>query len=196
VARYDEDARISCPGCGKPVDRDSRRCRACGALVTANVPGRREPLRGDLPDPDSPFTIPDQPPRRDSEPHRGNTVLVLGILSLACLMFFWIPIVTALVGIVLGGIAWFMGQGDLRRMKEHSMDPTGRTTTQAGWVCAIIGTCLNLLWLLTCGLLWGSLVYNDMQRAKQTRPPTFAPPPAKMKVKPMKKKGFGAEDAF
>src|SRR5262245_6590693 len=81
-------------------------------------------------------------PRRDFLPHRGSAVLTLGILSL----------VTCVIGIILGIIAWVMGQSDLQEMRAGRMDPEGEGMTNAGRICGIIGTCLYsglfVLWLL------------------------------------------------
>ncbi len=80
--------------------------------------------------------------RRDLAPHRASTVLVLGILSL----------VICGVGLVLGIIAWAMGQNDLKEMRAGRMDPDGEATTNAGRICGIIGTCLSaaaiVFWVL------------------------------------------------
>ena len=65
-------------------------------------------------------------------PHRGNTILVLGILGL---------IVCGPLGIA----AWVMGKGYLARIDAGLMDPTGRGTTQAGMVLGIIGTVLIIV---------------------------------------------------
>lgn len=62
--------------------------------------------------------------------HRGTTVLVLGILSLC---------VCAICGI----IAWSMAATDLREMDAGTMDPSGRSQTQAGKICGIIGVVLG-----------------------------------------------------
>ena len=63
------------------------------------------------------------------EPHRGTTVLVLGILSI-------------LVCNLLGPFAWAMGSADLKKMRAGQMDPTGKGETQAGYICGIVGTVL------------------------------------------------------
>jgi hypothetical protein len=80
--------------------------------------------------------------RRRQSPHRGATVLVLGILGI-------------LVCFILGIIAWSMGSGDLKAMDRGRMDPSGRGLTQAGMVLGIISTLLTLgvflLWLLMAG---------------------------------------------
>ena len=75
-------------------------------------------------------------------PHRGTTVLVLGILGLV-------------VCFICGIIAWSMGSGDLRAMKEGRMDRSGEGPTRAGMICGMIGTILAVLWivLLVAGIL-------------------------------------------
>ncbi|MGA1057220.1 MAG: hypothetical protein ACO3Y3_05950 [Phycisphaerales bacterium] len=60
-------------------------------------------------------------------PHRGTTVLVMGILSL---------VICAPLGIA----AWIMGKGDLAKIDAGLMDPSGRGTTLAGMVLGIFGT--------------------------------------------------------
>ena len=69
------------------------------------------------------------------EPHRGGTVLTLGILGLV-------------ICLICGIIAWVMGAGDLRKMREGRMDRSGQGTTQAGMICGIIGTILGALGLV------------------------------------------------
>ncbi|MDA1025904.1 MAG: hypothetical protein O3A19_05695 [Planctomycetota bacterium] len=66
------------------------------------------------------------------KPDRGSLILVLGILSL---------IVCAPLGIV----AFLMGRGDLAEIDAGQRDSEGRTSTQAGYICGIIGT---ILWVL------------------------------------------------
>ena len=62
-----------------------------------------------------------------SQPHRGGTILVLGILGLFCCN-------------VLGVAAWIMGSNDLRDMNANRMDASGRGITQIGMVVGIIAT--------------------------------------------------------
>lgn len=76
-------------------------------------------------------------------PHRGTTILVLGILSLVIGCFGW----------VLGIIALKMANSDLREMNAGVMDPSGRGLTDAGRICGIIGIVLHLFSLLAF-LLW------------------------------------------
>jgi hypothetical protein len=68
---------------------------------------------------------------RDLEPHRGTTVLVLGILGFV-------------VCFICGIIAWSMANTDLRAMQEGRMDPSGRDITNAGKICGIISTLLAI----------------------------------------------------
>lgn len=75
------------------------------------------------------------------EPHRGSAILTVGILSLVIL------------GIILGPIAWVMGSGDLRKIREGRMDPEGEGMTKAGMICGIIATCLNIACCSIYGLL-------------------------------------------
>ena len=105
-------------------------------------------------------------PRRDSEPDRGAAVLALGIISLV-LIFIWC---TAPVGAILGFVAWIMGQKDLRKMKSGQMDDRNRGLTQAGWICGILGTILNGLIMLSCGIFIGSIWYSEISRLPNTRP--------------------------
>lgn len=68
-------------------------------------------------------------------PHRGGTILTLGILSLVVCPF-------------LGLAAWFMGDDDLQQMKSGSMDSSGRDITNAGRVCGMVATGLFVLQIL------------------------------------------------
>lgn len=89
---------------------------------------------------------PDQPQAQansgGTQPARGTLILVLGILSI---------VICAL----LGPFAWLMGKGDLEKMDQGAMDPSGRDLTKAGMICGIIGTVLlvlGLVWFLFVGL--------------------------------------------
>lgn len=74
------------------------------------------------------------------KPHRATLILVLGILSLVC---------CAPCGI----FAWIMGKNDLKEMDSGAMDPSGRSNTNAGRICGMIGTILLCLQVLL-GLAW------------------------------------------
>ena len=69
------------------------------------------------------------------KPHRGNLILILGILSIVFCQFVGIP-------------AWLMGSQDLKEMKAGLMDPSGEGMTQAGRVCGIVGCVIMILQLV------------------------------------------------
>lgn len=170
--RQDGDLQ-PCPGCGKMLHADSTRCFSCGERLSPW--GGPRSVRYGEEDEDGHGYL---PTRRDCEPHRGTTILVLGILSLVSLMLaFCLPVVTSLVGVVLGAIAWWMAQADLSKMKLGTMDPDGKGTTQAGWICAIIGTLINLMLGLFCGSWIGFMIYTDIQRSQAQQQQGFRPAP-------------------
>lgn len=73
-------------------------------------------------------------------PHRGTLILVLGILGLVCC-------------VILGIIAWVMGNTDLREMNMGRMDPSGRGLTQAGKICGMISVILALISIVIWGIM-------------------------------------------
>jgi hypothetical protein len=118
--------------------------------------------------------------RRDSEPHRGVLVLVLGIISLASVFLSCFYGVGILIGIPLGITAWVLGHGDLRKIKNNEMDPEGLGMTQAGWICGIIGTILHSLILLSCAGFFAFMITMaaTQNTAAQKTPFGQPPPPA------------------
>jgi hypothetical protein len=127
-----------CPACGDFVDEFASRCRRCGEWLDGAPPGSWGGR-----------TVED---RRDVEPHRGGLVLFLGILGLVLgLTFFLIP-----VAWIPGLAAWIMGQKDLAKIHRGLVESSGFGTTQAGWICGIIATCLWGLPTVAC-LGWGAL---------------------------------------
>jgi hypothetical protein len=128
------DEAVSCPYCGATIRRGAVRCPSCGEdLAEEDERPWERSARA--------------PVRRDCEPHRGNLVLTLGIISLAVLIC-W-PL--AVVGLPLGIVAWVMGTRDLEKIKLGVMDPAGQGLVQGGRVCGIVGTILNGLYVLGCG---------------------------------------------
>ena len=74
-------------------------------------------------------------------PHRGTTVLVLGILGL--------------VGCIpLGIAAWVMGNNDLREMLAGRMDRSGEGTTKVGKLCGMISVILTCCWVVLILILF------------------------------------------
>ena len=175
----DHEEMRNCPTCGKMIYREATSCSWCGERFNRN--GSRRTSRYDEErdrDRDRDRDYDDRPRRRrrDWEPHRGNTIMTLGIISLVvsfmggCLL--WI------VGLPLGIAAWWMGGVDLNKMRRSEMDPEGEASTRSGYICAIIGTIINGLFMLACfayiGFI-GFVVANEEnmrnQRNNNNRPP-------------------------
>ncbi len=74
------------------------------------------------------------------EPHRGTTVLVLGILGLVVCQ-------------VCGIIAWVMANKDIPKMEAGTMDPEGLSQTKAGKICGIISVILLALIIVVYGII-------------------------------------------
>src|SRR5262249_37263923 len=133
--------------------------------------------------------------RRDSggyfAPHRGGLIMSLGIISLALILievfgYFLSPLVGApfaLVGLVLGIVAWIMGGSDLKQMNSGTMDPTGRGMTMAGHICGIIGTILRIAEMicscvvLIVALIFGLAIFGAVLGAASSFPTGPAGPP-------------------
>jgi len=115
-----------CPFCGKPIAADSTRCPYCQETIEGDEDARPWETR-------APFAG-----RRDSEPHRGGLILILGILSL----------VVFPLGLPLGIAALLMGRRDLKKIRSNAMDAAGEGSTLAGWICGIIGTGVGSLFCL------------------------------------------------
>jgi hypothetical protein len=98
----------------------------------------------------------DRERRRDLMPHRGGAVLTLGIISivatttLSCMFG-----IGALVGLILGIVAWTMGNTDMTEIRAGRMDPDGESSTNAGRICGIIGTILSGLAVVGVCLYFG-----------------------------------------
>ena len=78
------------------------------------------------------------------QPHRGTTVLVLGILGL-------------LVCSPLAFVAFFMGRNDLAAMDAGTMDPAGRGTTNVGRILGLVGMAILVVTLVAVLLSLGGL---------------------------------------
>ena len=106
------------------------------------------------PPPASPQTPPPaaQAPQQNLAPHRGTTVLVLGILGLV-------------VCVICGIIAWVMGKNDLKEIDAGRMDPTGRGVTNAVRICGMISTIFAIvglgIWLLMLIFAGGAAVVSS-----------------------------------
>jgi hypothetical protein len=77
--------------------------------------------------------------RDDLAPHRGTLILVLGILA-----------IVGVAPIILGPIAWIMGNNDLEEMRVGRMDPEGEGATNGGRICGMIATILWVAFTVFC----------------------------------------------
>jgi hypothetical protein len=68
------------------------------------------------------------------KPHRGTLILILGIVGFCC-------------GIV-GLVAFIMGTGDLKEMREGRMDPSGEGKTQVGRWLGLVFFILNVVGII------------------------------------------------
>jgi hypothetical protein len=152
-----------CPYCGEKIAEDATRCAFCGEELT------EDDKKGDRPW-DREYR-PYRDVRRDSEPHRGNLILTLGIVSIVTA---WL---LGPVGLIIGIVAWVMGQRDLKKMRTNVMDPQGLGSTQAGWICGIIGTAFGGLMSLCC-IAWIGMqvaMVSAMSQPMPSPPPPSAP---------------------
>jgi hypothetical protein len=75
------------------------------------------------------------------KPHRSQLILILGILSLVVCM-------------PLGILAWILGADDLKAMDAGTMDPGGRSSTEVGKVCGMISTMITAIVLSICVIMF------------------------------------------
>ncbi len=165
---------ISCPGCRRKLQAPDNligqdvQCPTCGVAFIATpqsplvypFPPERPRPRPQPPRPrpdrdDCPYAEyadkPARPRRFPRAPHRGSAILTLGILSLTI----------CLTSLVLGPLAWAMGQSDMNEIRAGRMDPAGEGSTNAGRICGMIATILGASVLgvyLLFFVLFGALV--------------------------------------
>jgi hypothetical protein len=80
----------------------------------------------------------------------GNLVLVLGIVSI-----FFFPL-------ILGPIAWYMGNNALAVLNQGGGDPSQRSSVTTGRICGMIGTGLGIFWLLWFVFFGGLMVLGAL----------------------------------
>jgi hypothetical protein len=167
--------QLKCPSCNRTLSVPEEllghqvRCPSCTTTFIAaspapdEVPTATEAITADARPPDDvPRRAADDedylrpPRRRDDEPFygrpdRGVLVMVLGIVGLVmavmgtCVM----PYVLEPVAFGMSLTAWILGQLDRKAIAAETMDPRGRESTKAGWICGIIGTILAVV-IPTC----------------------------------------------
>ncbi len=86
--------------------------------------------------------------RRDLLPNHGNTILTMGILSIAFVPLGYLCGIFLPASPILGVISWIMGASELKAIHKGEKDPEGKGAVQAGLVCGIIGTGLFVLSLI------------------------------------------------
>ncbi len=93
--------------------------------------------------------------------------------------------IPAALGLGLGIPAWIMGHRDLAMMREGVKDPAGRGSTQGGWICGIIGTCLSaIVVLISAAMLLIMIIILATARGPGAAPgptpgPGQQPPPGR-----------------
>ena len=140
---------VQCPECAHQFVADPH-----ASSVQTTPPGPKAPPQEDeLPRrrrPDYDDDLDDdfderRPLRRPGIPHRGGTILALGIISLVIF-----PYTT----VVCGPLAWIMGNADLAEIRAGRMDQGGEGMVQAGRVLGMISTILMLAGIvLLCGMV-------------------------------------------
>jgi hypothetical protein len=78
--------------------------------------------------------------RRYLTPHRGGSVLTVGIIGLVVSI-----LCCPLVGVIMGIVAVSQGSTDLAAMNRGDMDPDGRGSTLGGLICGVIAIILAVL---------------------------------------------------
>jgi hypothetical protein len=135
-------------------------------------PARRSKRRRDDDDEDG---------RDRGSPGRGGMLLTFGIISIAAAVLTgacgWIPyvgivaLVFPFIGLAFGIMAWAMGGGDLKKIKQGSIRQAAKGSTQGGYICGIVGTVLNSLIfvcgciLLIVGLIFGLAIFSAASNA-------------------------------
>lgn len=132
--------RLRCPNCKNEIPSGQSSAPESPAAEFSSAPQSPRDAFQAEPDSDNPYVSP--PPvygpssvydgSRRMRPHRGGTILTLGILGLVCC---W-PFAVA---------AWVMGAQDLSEIRQGRMDRSGEGLTQAGMIIGIIGVAILVL---------------------------------------------------
>jgi hypothetical protein len=133
-----------CPKCKGLVPRTADKCPECGAELEPESESDYRPWEQTGQE------------RRDSEPHRGTWLLWGGIITIPLSFVFFCPIAGSVAtgaGIGFGIFVLLAAMKDMRKMDQQSMDRSGRGSTQAGMICAIIGLVFNVLAAIPAGII-------------------------------------------
>jgi len=84
--------------------------------------------------------------RRNYSPHRGSLIFTLGILSI-----FVMPL-------ILGTVAWVLGNADLRAIHNGDMDPEGESQTRTGRNIGMVMVCLHVALLVFVVLFFAIMI--------------------------------------
>jgi hypothetical protein len=162
----------------------SVKCPTCGEVFTADLNGSAPPpsapreeqrplarSRRRASDEDDEDDRPSRRRRRSRylQPHRGQMIMIMGILSFV------------VAGLILGPIAWIMGNNDLKEMREGRMDPSGESETNTGRICGMISTILHIAGLALCGIgmvFYFVIIAIFFAAAASSGPPGPGPGPA------------------
>ncbi len=203
---------VECPSCGQklkvPENLEGKkvRCSKCQGTFTAEPPAPAPPPEepADQPPPDDDYE--ERPSRRSKRrgnddgyadgggsPGRGGMLLTFGIISIAAAVLTgacgWIPyvgivaLIFPFIGLAFGIMAWAMGGGDLKKIKQGSIRQAAKGSTQGGYICGIVGTILNSL-IFVCGcvslivvLIFGLAIFGAASSAAMQSQKAGSPAP-------------------
>jgi hypothetical protein len=69
--------------------------------------------------------------RRDVSPHRGNCLMLLANVAVACGLLSFLLFLPVVAAVACGGAVYRMGLYDLERMHAGTLDPRGRAETES-----------------------------------------------------------------
>jgi hypothetical protein len=129
---------VKCPDChhefkAAPAGEAVRESKTSNGPLPTPVKERARRRFDDDNDDDDDYNFHRRVRKAYQQPHRGSTILMLGILSI-----FVVPL-------VLGTLAWVMGNADLRAMEDGRMDPRGMSETRTGRTIGAVMVVLNLV---------------------------------------------------